>query len=55
MVAMVVTMAGKVEHDQRVAGRLGRTDENRTRRPNTTELQVVRGLADSSQSGVQHF
>ena len=38
MVAMVLTMAEKVEHDQRVAGNFGRTGENRTRRPNGTEL-----------------
>jgi len=39
MVAMVPTMVGKVEQDQRVAESFGRTGENRTGRPNGTELE----------------
>jgi len=38
MAGMVAAMAGKVEHDQRVAANFGRTGQNRTRRPNVTEL-----------------
>ena len=40
MAAMVASSPGKVEHDQRVAGNFGRTGENRTRRPNFTELKL---------------
>jgi hypothetical protein len=42
VVAMLVAMAKKVEQDQRVAGMVGRTGENRTRRPNGTELEFER-------------
>lgn len=40
---MVVAMAGKIEHDQRVTAKRGRTGENRTCRPNGTELKFVNG------------
>jgi hypothetical protein len=38
MEAMVLTMAEKVDQDQRVAAIFGRTGENRTCQPNGTEL-----------------
>lgn len=43
MVGMVVTMLGKVEHDQRVTANFGRIGENRTRRLNWLLLVVDAG------------
>ena len=55
MAAMVTTIAGKVDQDQRVAAIFGRTGKNRTRRPNWTELDFLAGGRSEVASRVVGF